>query len=231
MLLAIVLLCCAVGGMAERASAMATGVTERSRRFAASLPPLRHNRVRRVYLLRHGMTDWNLRGLVQGAGHDIALNEAGRAQATYAAEELAALPITVVASSHLARASETADAVHALHPTAKRLVDAGFGECNYGELEGRCLHSDDDDARRYKKQFDEVSAKMELDADAGYPDRQRGGGEGKEGAGEASAGNVRFRGLVHMHRGARSDKSVVIGKSLICGCYQIRTYRSRQHGD
>ena len=163
----------AVSGMPERTFAMATGVsagiTERSQRFAASLPPLRHERVRRVYLLRHGMTDWNLRGLVQGAGHDIELNEAGRAQASFAAEELAALPISLVASSHLARASETADAVHALHPAAKRLVDAGFGECNYGELEGRCLHSDDDDARRYKRKFDEVSANMELDADAGYP--------------------------------------------------------------
>ena len=43
-------------------------------------------------------------------------------------------------------------------------------QLNYGELEGHCLHSDDDDARRYKRQYDEMSANTEQDANAVYPD-------------------------------------------------------------
>jgi len=158
--------------MPKSAGGMGVDVSERAQRFAANLPPLtpsQNHRGVRIYLLRHGMTDWNRRGLVQGAGHDIPLNEDGRAQAIYAAEELAAVPITVVASSHLSRASETADAVHAVHPAAARLVNEGFGECNYGDLEGKCLHDGSEEARRLLDQFDQVSLDMEGDVNAGYP--------------------------------------------------------------
>mmetsp|Transcript_56156 Transcript_56156/g.168086 ORF Transcript_56156/g.168086 Transcript_56156/m.168086 type:complete len:280 (+) Transcript_56156:67-906(+) len=157
-----------ISTMSKSAVAMGVAVTERAQRFAGLLPLLPRPR-RRVYFLRHGMTDWNRRGFVQGSGFDIPLNEDGVAQAGYAAEELAALPITVVASSHLSRAAGTADAVAVYHPGAARVTSKGFGEIDYGELEGKCLHSDDAEARRLKEQFDRVSLDMEGDVHAGYP--------------------------------------------------------------
>lgn len=44
-----------------------------------------HQRKRRIFLIRHGETDWNRRGLIQGGGHDIPLNDRGTVQAQRAA--------------------------------------------------------------------------------------------------------------------------------------------------
>ncbi|WP_353813464.1 histidine phosphatase family protein [Agromyces sp. SYSU T00266] len=58
-------------------------------------------------LVRHGQTDWNLRGLMQGRT-DIPLNDTGRAQAEQAARTLDPADWDVVVSSTLGRARETA---------------------------------------------------------------------------------------------------------------------------
>ena len=60
----------------------------------------------RIALVRHGETDWNLQGLVQGTT-DIPLNDTGRAQAAEAAERLALVPWDRVITSTLSRANET----------------------------------------------------------------------------------------------------------------------------
>jgi glucosyl-3-phosphoglycerate phosphatase len=62
---------------------------------------------RRVLLLRHGRTAWNVAGKFQGH-RDIDLDEVGRAQALRAATQLAELGPTAIVSSDLRRARDTA---------------------------------------------------------------------------------------------------------------------------
>ncbi|WP_411347329.1 histidine phosphatase family protein [Paenibacillus sp. WLX2291] len=87
-----------------------------------------------IGLIRHGLTDWNALGRIQGQS-DIPLNEEGRRQASLLAERLAAGPIQWdhIISSHLQRAHETASIIAErlniplLEPD-ERLKERGFGQ-------------------------------------------------------------------------------------------------------
>jgi uncharacterized phosphatase len=82
-------------------------------------------------LIRHGQTDWNLDGRMQGRT-DIPLNGTGRAQALAAASDFAAEPWDLVVSSPLVRARETAQLLARqlalpLGPAYDELVEQDFG--------------------------------------------------------------------------------------------------------
>jgi probable phosphoglycerate mutase len=64
-------------------------------------------RGRRVVLLRHGQTAWNAEGRAQGHA-DVGLDDVGRNQAEAVAPVMAALDPTLLVTSDLARARETA---------------------------------------------------------------------------------------------------------------------------
>lgn len=66
--------------------------------------------MRRVILWRHGRTEWNVAGRVQGQT-DIPLDEVGRRQAADAAARLASLRPDRIVSSDLSRAADTAQAL------------------------------------------------------------------------------------------------------------------------
>lgn len=63
-----------------------------------------------LYLVRHGETDWNRLGLLQGTT-DVPLNAAGREQARALAEALREEEMDAAYSSPLSRALQTAEAV------------------------------------------------------------------------------------------------------------------------
>ncbi len=88
----------------------------------------------KLYLLRHGETDWNVTWRLQGSS-DIPLNEKGIAQAREAAARYAGYPFTAVFSSPLQRAVTTAELIAAPHGLTVK-TDERLTEMNFGTLEG-----------------------------------------------------------------------------------------------
>ena len=88
----------------------------------------------KVFLVRHGATDWNKEKRAQGHA-DIDLNEEGHKQAASAANELAHMDIDAVFSSDLNRAVDTAQAIASAHGK-EVVIDPDFREIDQGEWEG-----------------------------------------------------------------------------------------------
>lgn len=87
------------------------------------------------YLVRHGETDWNRAGKIQGAT-DIPLNATGRAQAHATGSKMEGRQWDIIVTSPLSRAVETATIIAShLGLPEPRSVD-GIVERNYGAAEG-----------------------------------------------------------------------------------------------
>jgi probable phosphoglycerate mutase len=87
-----------------------------------------------LLLVRHGETDWNADGRLQGHT-DRPLNDYGRSQARRLADELAGERLDGLYSSDLARARETAEIVGArLHLPV--VLDPDLREKDWGSWEG-----------------------------------------------------------------------------------------------
>jgi broad specificity phosphatase PhoE len=91
----------------------------------------------RVYLVRHGETDFNREHRLQGA-LDVPLNKVGIAQARRLADRLAALPIACITSSPLVRASATA-AILAAACRCPLHLDPRLREVDHGSWSGLTL--------------------------------------------------------------------------------------------
>jgi len=89
------------------------------------------------YFLRHGQTDWNLQGRLQGHT-DIPLNETGLAQACAAADVLADKGIGIIVSSPLVRALKTA-AIVSERIDRPIYIDSQLKERSFGAFEGQIL--------------------------------------------------------------------------------------------
>ena len=92
-----------------------------------------------LILWRHGQTDYNLQGRIQGRV-DIPLNGTGREQARRAADIIAVLKPTRIVSSPLVRARATAETLASLIGQSVE-VDSALAEKSFGDWEG--LKADD----------------------------------------------------------------------------------------
>jgi broad specificity phosphatase PhoE len=139
------------------------------------LPPLSSSaekHLRRLYIIRHGETEWNRLGKMQGGGFDLELNENGAFQARAVAEALRDVPLGVLASSHLLRAKQTADHIfqqqrqpHLPH----RMVLSGFGEMRFGEFEGLALRGPEC-TKEINQKYQEYNDQMKQDKSIPWPD-------------------------------------------------------------
>lgn len=88
-----------------------------------------------IYIVRHGETDFNRNGIIQGSGVDSALNGTGRQQARAFYEHYRQIPFEVVLTSRLQRT----------HQTVEHFIDDGLpweqfaeiNEMNWGVHEGK----------------------------------------------------------------------------------------------
>jgi broad specificity phosphatase PhoE len=100
---------------------------------AASAPEAQANGSLRLYIARHGETDWNVLHRLQG-WTDRPLNETGRRQAVALADSLKGIRLDAIYSSTLSRSRDTARTVAGSTMTVKSL-DA-LRERNYGHYQG-----------------------------------------------------------------------------------------------
>ncbi len=90
----------------------------------------------KLFLTRHGQTDWNTAGRYQGQSN-TPLNETGLHQAEQIAKRLSKETIHAIYSSDLSRALDTANKIQALQPTAKTVItDTRWRELSFGDWEG-----------------------------------------------------------------------------------------------
>jgi broad specificity phosphatase PhoE len=87
-----------------------------------------------VVLFRHGQTDWNKDGRVQGQ-IDIPLNDTGYQQAQELAERLVGLKLEIIISSDLQRAGMTGDIV-ARYNAIPIHYDPRLREAHFGNFQG-----------------------------------------------------------------------------------------------
>ncbi len=91
--------------------------------------------MKEIFLIRHGETDWNAAGRLQGR-EDVPLNSNGEAQAHRLAEALHGLGIERIVTSYLSRARRTAEIVATKLALEDLAVVDGLHERDYGDISG-----------------------------------------------------------------------------------------------
>ena len=88
-----------------------------------------------IYFIRHGQTDYNLKGLVQGSGIDTHLNQTGIEQGRAFFEFYQNEKFDIVYTSHLKRSIETVQAF--IDQKIPHIIDENIREISWGIYEGQ----------------------------------------------------------------------------------------------
>ncbi|WKK78081.2 histidine phosphatase family protein [Marivirga salinae] len=91
--------------------------------------------VKDIYIVRHGQTDYNLRGIVQGSGVDASLNDNGRKQAGEFFNAYGDFPFDKLYISNLKRTYESVKGFIDKGLSYENL--AGLNEISWGTREGQ----------------------------------------------------------------------------------------------
>jgi probable phosphoglycerate mutase len=98
---------------------------------------------KKVYLVRHGQTDFNLRNIVQGSGVDTDLNDTGRRQANAFYEAYQHVAFDKVYTSALKRSQQSVERFIARGVPHDALV--GLNEISWGTKEGHRVTPQEDE--------------------------------------------------------------------------------------
>lgn len=119
----------------------------------------------RIYVARHGQTDWNKAGRLQGQT-DVPLNETGRAQARELAARMAGVPLDAIYTSALQRTRQTAEALQGAAPA---VALPGLNEQALGAFEG--VSREERDQKR-REEFDRREENPDDTLDGGESSNQ-----------------------------------------------------------
>jgi probable phosphoglycerate mutase len=97
---------------------------------------------KKIYLIRHGQTDYNLKGIVQGSGVDSSLNDVGFAQARAFYEAYRHVAFSKVYTSALRRSIESVELF--IRAGLPHEVLPGLNEISWGRKEGQPITPEED---------------------------------------------------------------------------------------
>jgi probable phosphoglycerate mutase len=106
-------------------------------RFGRDLAHEDHRGWRKLVLIRHGQTDYNVRHIHQGRLPGIPLNEEGHREAAVMATAIRDLPLTAIVSSPLQRTMETAGHINEGRGLTIQ-QDKDLLEVDFGPYAGQC---------------------------------------------------------------------------------------------
>ena len=89
----------------------------------------------KIGLVRHGLTDWNMAGRMQGR-NDIPLNDSGRRQAVLLGNRMAGESWDMIYSSDMQRARETAEIIAHTSGIPLAGLSSALAERSFGLIEG-----------------------------------------------------------------------------------------------
>ncbi|MFM7856314.1 MAG: histidine phosphatase family protein [Flammeovirgaceae bacterium] len=98
--------------------------------------------VKKIYIIRHGQTDFNLRGVVQGSGVDSHLNDTGRAQADAFFEAYQQVSFDKIYTSRLVRTRESVQQF--INKGIPYEMLDGLNEISWGSREGQEISPEED---------------------------------------------------------------------------------------
>lgn len=97
---------------------------------------------KKIYLIRHGQTEFNLRGIVQGSGIDSSLNETGISQSEAFYSVYKDVAFDKIYTSVLKRSQQSVGAF--IQNGIAHQALAGLNEINWGNKEGMNITPDED---------------------------------------------------------------------------------------
>lgn len=98
--------------------------------------------IKKIYIIRHGQTDFNLRGIVQGSGINSSINEKGRLQAQAFFDRYKHISFDKIYTSSLKRTTESVQPFIDLGIPFVALE--GLNEISWGRKEGQPITLEED---------------------------------------------------------------------------------------
>jgi broad specificity phosphatase PhoE len=103
--------------------------------------------LKNLYIVRHGQTDFNLQGIIQGSGVDMDLNETGKKQAAAFFEAYKDFPFDKVYTSTLKRTKQSVQGFIDKGLPTEALP--GLNEISWGDKEGHKITQSEDEYYYY----------------------------------------------------------------------------------